>query len=59
MLRPQLRPGDRVKIKDGTFVKLEGEVKEANVVRGTVRVELTIYGRPVPVELEFWQVELV
>ena len=25
--------------------------------KGLVRVELTIFGRPVPVELEYWQVD--
>jgi transcription termination/antitermination protein NusG len=58
MLRPGLQPGDRIRIKDGTFVGLEGEVKQVDVIRGLVRVELTIYGRPVPVQLEYWQVEL-
>ena len=51
--------GDRVKVKDGTFAGMEGEVKEILEAKGQVRVELTIFGRPVPVELEYWQVEQV
>ena len=53
----EVRPGDRVKVKDGTFAGMEGEVKEILEAKGLVRVELTIFGRPVPVELEYWQVE--
>jgi transcriptional antiterminator NusG len=49
--------GDRVKVRDGTFVGMEGEVKDILEAKGLVRVELTIWGRPVPVELEYWQVE--
>ena len=54
--------GDRVKVRDGTFQGMEGEVKEIlepkeakDPVR--VRIELTIFGRPVPVEVEAWQVD--
>jgi len=63
-IKPGLEPsksrftgGDRVKIKDGTFAGMEGEVKEVLEAKGTLRVELTIFGRPVPVELEYWQVD--
>ncbi|MCI0641569.1 MAG: transcription termination/antitermination protein NusG [Gemmataceae bacterium] len=49
--------GDRVKVKDGTFAGMEGEVKEVLEAKGALRVELTIFGRPVPVELEYWQVD--
>jgi transcriptional antiterminator NusG len=49
--------GDRVKVRDGTFTGMEGEVKDILEAKGAVRVELTIFGRPVPVELEYWQVE--
>jgi transcriptional antiterminator NusG len=55
--RPEFERGDRVKVKDGTFAGMEGEVKEILEALGRVRVELTIFGRPVPVELEYWQVE--
>ena len=63
-IKPGLEPSksrfstsDRVKIKDGTFAGMEGEVREVLEAKGTVRVELTIFGRPVPVELEYWQVD--
>jgi len=49
--------GDRIKVRDGTFAGMEGEVKEVLADKGSVRVELTIFGRPVPVELEYWQVD--
>jgi transcriptional antiterminator NusG len=56
--------GDQVRVRDGTFQGMEGEVKEIvepkepkDPVR--VRVELTIFGRPVPVEVEAWQVDPV
>ncbi len=57
--KPKFDRGDRVKVKDGTFMGMEGEVKELLEAKSLVRVELTIFGRPVPVELEYWQVELV
>ena len=57
--KPKFDKGDRVKVKDGTFAGMEGEVKELLEAKGAVRVELTIFGRPVPVELEYWQVDNV
>ena len=55
--KPKFDRGDRVKVKDGIFIGMEGEVKELNEAKGTVKVELTIFGRPTSVELEYWQVE--
>ncbi len=54
--------GDRVKIRDGTFQGMDGEVKEITEPKESnetprVKVELTIFGRPVPVDLEYWQVD--
>jgi transcriptional antiterminator NusG len=56
-VKPKFDRGDRVKVKDGTFAGMEGEVKELIEAKAVVKVELTIFGRPVPVELEYWQVE--
>ena len=49
--------GDRVKVKDGMFAGMEGVVKQVLIAKGAITVELTIFGRPVPVELEYWQVD--
>jgi transcriptional antiterminator NusG len=57
--KPKFSTGDRVKVKDGTFKDMEGEVKEIVEAKNQVRVEVTIFGRPVIVDLEIWQVEEV
>jgi len=55
--KPKFDRGDRVKVKEGVFAGMEGEVKDILEAKGLVRVEVAIFGRPVPVELEFWQVD--
>jgi len=50
---------DNVRIVDGPFASFSGKVDEVNTDRGTLRVMVTIFGRPTPVELEFLQVEKV
>jgi transcriptional antiterminator NusG len=57
--KPPFDRGDRVKVKDGIFAGMEGEVKELVEAKGQVRIELTIFGRPVMHEFEYWQVEQV
>jgi len=61
--RPQvaisMRKGDMVKIKSGAFDGFDGTVDEVNPDKGTVKVTVTIFGRPTPVELEYWEVEAV
>ena len=54
---PLFDSGDRVKIKDGTFAGMEGDVIEVLERRAILRVMLRIFGRDVPVELEYWQIE--
>jgi transcriptional antiterminator NusG len=49
--------GDAVKIIDGPFKDFTGQVDDVNQDRNTLRVMLTILGRPTPVELESEQVE--
>lgn len=49
--------GEMVRITDGPFTNFSGRVDEVNTERDTLRVLVTIFGRPTPVELEFLQVE--
>jgi transcriptional antiterminator NusG len=49
--------GDRVRVADGAFVGMEGVVKQILEAAAKVQVEVTIFGRPVNVELDFYQVE--
>ena len=49
--------GETVKVIDGPFSNFTGLVEEVNLERSTVKVMVTIFGRPTPVELEFIQVE--
>lgn len=53
------KEGDKVKVKEGNFESFEGDVSKIDEVHGKVTVMLSIFGRPTPVELEYWQVELV
>ncbi len=61
--RPQvtigLDKGDMVKINSGPFDGFDGAVEEINPEKGTVRVVVTIFGRPTPVDLKYWEVEAV
>ena len=61
--RPQvtigLIKGDLVKINTGPFDGFDGAVEEVNAEKGTVRVVVTIFGRPTPVDLKYWEVETV
>jgi len=49
--------GERVKITDGPMMNLSGVVDSSDVNHGKLQVSVDIFGRPTPVELEFWQVE--
>lgn len=56
--------GDRVRIREGSFINNEGEVKEISEVKDPtdtpkVKVELTFWGRPLEVELDASQVEKI
>lgn len=51
--------GDQVKVIDGPFADFSGFVSEVNMERKKVKVMVSIFGRPTPVELDFLQVELV
>jgi transcriptional antiterminator NusG len=51
--------GDKVKVKEGNFESFEGEVSSIDEASGRVIVMINIFGRSTPVELEYWQIEMV
>lgn len=53
-----MKKGDAIKVKEGPFENFEGEIDEVFPDKGQVRVIVSIFGRPTPIELEYWQVEL-
>jgi transcriptional antiterminator NusG len=52
-------PGDRVTIVEGSFESFEGIVEAVDSERGVVTIVLTIFGKPVPIDIETWQIERV
>src|SRR5918998_2824789 len=48
--------GDKVRVIDGPFVNFQGVVDDMNPERGRMKVVVVIFGRPTPVELEYYQV---
>jgi transcriptional antiterminator NusG len=54
-----LQRGDLVKIKTGAFDGFDGAIEDVNPEKGTVKVVVTIFNRPTPVELEYWEVETI
>ena len=53
----QFKKGDKIKVTNGAFQNFEGEVDEVIPDKGMVRIITTIFGRPTPLELEYWQIE--
>jgi transcription termination/antitermination protein NusG len=51
------KKGDKVKVTNGAFQNFEGEVDEVIPDKGMVRIVTTIFNRPTPLELEYWQIE--
>ena len=50
---------ETVKITDGAFMGLTGLVSVVDPDRGKLKVEVQVFGRKVPVDVEYWQVEKV
>jgi len=56
-IKTEYQKGDKIKVNNGAFQNFEGEVDEIIPDKGMVRIITTIFGRPTPLELEYWQIE--
>jgi transcriptional antiterminator NusG len=64
VIKLDFETGDKVRIREGMFANTEGEVKLITTSKEPgetprVTVEVIVFGRPVPVELDYWQVDKV
>ena len=50
--------GDAIKVIAGPFIDFTGFVENVNEDKQKVKVTVSIFGRPTPIELDFFQVEV-
>lgn len=53
----ELQKGDTVVILDGPFASYEGQVSQIDTAKGKVKINVSIFGRDTPIELDFVQVK--
>ena len=50
--------GDAIKVVAGPFIDFTGFIESINEDKQKVKVTVSIFGRPTPIELDFFQIEL-
>ena len=58
ILEAPFKNGDAIKVIAGPFIDFTGFVENVNEDKQKVKVSISIFGRPTPIELDFFQVEI-
>ena len=58
VLMTPYKKGDPVKVISGPFMDFNGIIEEVNEDKKKIKVSVSIFGRPTPIELDFYQVEI-
>ena len=53
------KQGEVVRVKEGPFKNFNGTIEDADLEKGKIKVMISIFGRPTPVDLEAWQIEKI
>ena len=56
-IRVEFKKGDQVRIREKPFENCEGVVDSIDAQHGRVEVIVNIFGRPTPLDIEYWQIE--
>lgn len=58
-MKMKFSKGEQVRITGGAFANFTGTVDDVNEVKQTLKVMVSIFGRPTPVELDFAEVDKI
>ena len=58
IIETPFKNGDAIKVISGPFIDFTGFVENVNDDKKKVKVTVSIFGRPTPIELDFFQIEL-
>jgi len=58
IIEAPFKKDDAIKVVSGPFIDFTGIVESVNEDKQKVKVMVSIFGRPTPIELDFFQVEL-
>ena len=56
---PVWRPGDWITVTQGPIEKYDGQIEDVNEEQRTVKASISVFGRPVKLDLDYSQIEKI